>query len=177
MVVSDDSTLQVEVNGTQYSFQHNEISAIVIQGDSTMDSLQLELSERYERTVLRQNRVDAFDGGKSLRAIGFQTIDVFGSGQLTVAGTEQSNDTIVASYDSASIASGRSTATGHGYSKVIAEGKGGYDTVRFNGNDGNDTVHSRNDYSVISNGESRLIAIDYDAVSYTHLTLPTKRIV
>lgn len=165
-VISDDSTLRVEVNGTRYNFQHNEISAIVIQGDATMDSLQLELSDRYERTVLRQNRVDAFDGAKSLRAIGFQTIDVVGSGQLTVAGTEQTNDTIVASYDSASIAAGRSTATAHGFNKVIADGKGGHDRVEFQGDDGDDIVHSRNDYSVISNGESRLIAIDYDEVSF-----------
>lgn len=167
-VVNDDATLRVEVNGTQYNFRHSEVSSIVINGDLNNDSLQIGLSERYERTVLRQNRVDAFDGGKSLRAIGFQTIDVVGSGTLTVAGSVAGDDTIVASYESASISSGNSRATGHGFERVIADGKGGNNTVHFKGDDGNDVVHSKNDYSVMRNADdsNRLIAINYQDVSF-----------
>lgn len=164
-VINDQSTLLVEVNGVQYSFQHADVSSIVVHGDASMDRLQLNLSDRYERTVLRQNRVDAFDGGTSLRAIGFQTIDVSGFGVLTVAGSETGDDTIVANYETATIANGDSRATGHGFGMVIADGKGGSNSVHFEGNDGADVLHSRNNYSVIRNGESRLIAIHYDNVS------------
>ena len=165
-VINDGNTLQVEVNGTEYEFRHADISAIVINGNSNVDQLELNLSDRYERTVLRQNRVDTFDGGKTLRAIGFQTIDVTGSGLLTVAGSDTNDDTIVGSFESATIASGDSRATGYGFDRVIADGKGGNNSVHFVGDDGNDVVHSRNDYSVIRNGDSRLIAINYQNVSF-----------
>ena len=162
-VISDDNLLRVEVNNTQYSFQHAEIRAVVINGDATMDSLQLSLSDRYERTVLRQHRVDAFNGTNTLRAIGFQTIDVTGSGTLTVAGSE-ADDSIVASYESATIAVGDLRATGHGFEKVIADGKGGHDSIRFEAGGGNDILFSRDDYTAIRNGESRLIAINYQSL-------------
>ncbi|WP_157665183.1 S8 family peptidase [Mariniblastus fucicola] len=162
-VVTDDDMLRVEVNGTRYSFQHADVSSIVIQGDAEQDSLQLSLSERYERTVLRQNRVDAFDGANTLRAIGFETIDVTGVGTLTVAGSE-SDDQIYGNYESMSITSGAARATGHGFAMMIADGKGGSDSIHLQGDDGNDVLHSKNDYSVLRSGDnsSRLIAINYE---------------
>ena len=163
-VVNDGDTLDVEVNGTRYRFQHGEVSSVVIRGDATMDHLELNLSDRYERTVLRQNRVDTFDGANTLRAFGFQTIDVTGRGFITVSGSD-ANDTIQGNYESTSITSGSSRATGHGFDIVIADGKGGVDSIAFTAGAGNDILFSRNDYSAIRSSDTRLIAINYENLS------------
>ncbi len=160
-VINDGSTLDIEVNGTQYSFQQADVSSVVVRGDAAMDELELNLSDRYERTVLRQNRVDAFNGTNTFRAIGFQTIDVVGSGLLTVAGSD-ADDTIHGNFESMSITSGSARATGHGYEKVIADGKGGNDSVRFTGGESNDIMFSKNDYSALRNSDTNLIAINYE---------------
>ncbi len=159
-VINDGNSLDVEVNGTRYRFQQADVSSVMIHGDATMDKLELNLSDRYERTILRQNRVDAFDGSKTLRAVGFQTIDAKGSGVLTVAGSE-ADDKIHGNYEHMSITSGDARATGHGYDMVIADGKGGYNSIEFIGDAGNDILFSKNDYSVLRNGEASLVAINY----------------
>jgi hypothetical protein len=163
-VINDGSTLDIEVNGTQYSFQQSDVSSVVVRGDDAMDTLELNLSDKYERTVLRQNRVDAFDGTNTFRAIGFQTIDVDGSGTLTVAGSE-ADDNIHGNFESVSITSGNARATGHGYEKVIADGKGGNDSIQFTGGESDDILFSKNDYSALRNSETNLIAINYENLS------------
>jgi hypothetical protein len=163
-VISDNETLDIEVNGTLYSLKKTDVTSIFIQGESSQDSLKLNLGDRFERTVLRQNRVDAFDGSSTLRAIGFQRIDVQGSGTLTVAGSE-GNDSISGNYSGLTIASGSSRATGTGFTTLIADGKDGDDVIHFEGSDQNDILFSKDNYSAIRSGDSRLIAINYEQLS------------
>jgi len=68
---------------------------------------------------------------------------------------------ITANFETASIAS----ATGHGFDTVIADGKGGNDTVTFQGSSANEVLFSRENYSAIRNSSARLIAINYEALS------------
>ena len=157
---SESNTLDVSVNGRSYSLDKTDISAIFIRGDAQQDTLQLSLSDSYERTVLRTNRVDSFDGGNTFRAIGFKEIDVFGSGSLTVSGSE-ADDSITANFEMASIGS----ATGHGFQTVIADGKGGNDSVTFQGSSANELLFSENNYTAIRNDADRLIAINYQDLS------------
>ena len=163
-VISENSGLDVEINGKQYTLNTADVSSIIIHGDADQDSLQLDLGDRFERTVLRQNRVDAFDGSNTLRAIGFQNIEVSGRGTLTVAGSE-ANDSISGSYESLTISDGDSHATGRGFDTLIADGKGGEDSVHLQGSDQNDILFSKDNYSAIRSGNSRLIAINYEHLS------------
>ena len=163
-IINDGATLDVNVNGNLYSIDSGNISSVVIHGDASEDSLQLTLGDRFERTVLRQNRVDAFDGNKTFRAIGFNEIDVQGNGSLTVAGSEQ-NDSIFADFETASISSSLGIASGHGFDTVIADGKGGDDSVTFVGSNADEILFSRDNYSAIRNDSARLIAINYEQLS------------
>ncbi len=156
-VVNGTDTLQVELNGQVYSLSTDDVSSIVINGDAQQDSIQLNLGEEFTRTVLREDRVDSFAFGKTFRAIGFNRIDVTGSGSLTVAGSE-ANDVISGNYDSVQIA----TATGRGFDVVIADGKGGHDRIELEGSSSNDILFSKDNYTAIRNESSRLIAINYE---------------
>ncbi len=157
--LSDGEQISVSVNGNEYRFDRSEIDSVEVRGDESEDTVEVHLSDRFERTVLRHNRVDAFDGRTSFRAVGFRDIDVYGSGgQLTVAGT-RGDDTIAGDYQRLSIVGADGKATGHGFDIAIADGKGGHDRVQFFTANTNDTLFARGDRAAVWNGTSRLVSI------------------
>lgn len=162
--ITEGNTLDLSINGTRYSFDPQAISSIVVRGEANQDTLHAELSERFGRTVLQQHRVDAFDGSNTFRAIGFKSLDVHGSGQLTVAGSG-ADDTIFGNYNEMSIVSGSDRATGYGFDTAIADGKGGSDSVTLTGSDGNDFFFAVDAKGVLRNGGDKLVAVNFEQLS------------
>jgi hypothetical protein len=161
--IRDGEQLEIGINGTNYTFDSSLFRSVGIHGNSSEDTVRLELSDRFDQTILRQNRVDSFGGNSVIRAIGFQSLDVSGSGKLTVAGSA-GDDTIIGNYSSMSIVSENGTAIGRGFDTAIANGKGGFDTVTLSGDDGDDLFFTRGDRGVIQNGTSKLVAIGYETL-------------
>jgi len=157
--VIDGAQISVSVNGNEYNFDRSEVDSVEVRGDVNQDSVQVRLSERFERTVLRTNRVDAFDGQTSFRAIGFDDIDVYGSGGLLAVAGTPGNDSFAGDYQKLSNYSGGSRSPGYGFDTAIADGKGGHDRVQFFTANTDDTLFARDNRAAVWNGVSRLVSI------------------
>jgi hypothetical protein len=165
ITVTEGEQLQVSFNGTDYTFEHGDISGIMIRGERGSDSITVELSDQYARATLQNNRFDAV-GDNAFRAIGFESIEVNGSGegQIVVLGTDD-QEMFNASLDGGVelTASGRH-AIAQGFANYIIDGKGGQDSIDLVGSDGDDIFFSKDIRNVIRNSVGKVVALNFENV-------------
>ncbi len=158
------SSIDVSFNGQEFSFDRSEIAEVLVIGSSGSDSIVATL-DNFDRTVVRNGRVDAFADSIEFTARGFESIDVvagFNSGRLVINDSAGA-DTVSAGFDSIAISGDQYQNTATGFSRVtVNSSNGGYDRIELQGTTGDDRFSSDGDRNVLRHGEQRIVAVGFE---------------
>jgi len=153
--------IEVALNGTTYTFDRKDIDTITIDGDTEDgDTIAVNLRDGFERAVLEETSVNAFNGRFLISASGFTSIDVTGTRELTVVGTS-GNDTFVGDGRTLSVGS----VTGRGFRTLIAQGNGGNDQITYTSTDSDDLITASEAETELQNDGFQFTAIEFSEVS------------
>lgn len=163
--VKDGSTIHIDVDGMQYSFQRSQVQHLYVFAHGGDDALSVEHTIGTETAHVKVGQIYTFGSGYQLLAKDLQTIDYHAnaSDQVVLIGSE-GDDQLTSSWAQVTLSGADYQNTIHGGSKVMVLGQGGNDVGSWTGSESNETVVSGVQQTTMTRGEESLKLIGFESL-------------